>query len=153
MASSPRASRGAGQRADGTAVSAEVPELAELEAVVMNQVWHLGKATVREVLDALNETEPRVRAYTTIMTIMRRLHTKGMLERERHDRTDVYTPVVTREGYAHRRAQRQVEILVNEYGDAALAAFARQIEQLGPDKLAALRRFGDQAESGVEITN
>lgn len=133
---------------NGASIPAEVPELAELEAIVMNQVWSLGRATVREVLEALNETEPRARAYTTIMTIMRRLHAKGMLVRERHDRTDVYAPALTREAYAHRRARRQVEILVSEYGDAALAAFASRIEHLGPDRLAALRRLAARAESG-----
>lgn len=145
MGSSPRTDR----RANGASVPAEVPELAELEAIVMNQVWNLGRATVRDVLEALNETEPRARAYTTIMTIMRRLHAKAMLKRERHDRTDVYTPVLTREGYAHRRARRQVEILVDEYGDAALAAFASRIEHLDPDRLAALRQLAEQAEAST----
>lgn len=152
MASSPRAARKENRRAPSGTGRAEVPELHELEAAVMDQVWRLEKATVRDVLEALNEAEPRARAYTTIMTIMRRLHTKGMLERERHDRTDVYTPVVTREGYAHRRARRQVEDLVNEFGDAALAAFARQVERLRPEKLEALRRLARQAEAGSERT-
>jgi predicted transcriptional regulator len=148
MAASTRAARAAGHRVDASAAPADVPELHELEAVVMDQVWRMGKGTVREVLEALNEAEPRVRAYTTIMTIMRRLHTKGLLERERRDRTDIYTPALTREGYAHRRARRQVELLVDEYGDAALAAFARKVEGLSPARLAALRRLAERAESG-----
>ena len=136
-----------GQRTTVAVASAEVPELHELEAVVMDQVWRMGKGTVREVLGALNDAEPRARAYTTVMTIMRRLHAKGLLDRERHDRADVYTPAVTRAGYAQRRAYRQAEILVDEYGDAALAAFLAQVERLDPERLSAVRQLVRQAES------
>ncbi len=145
MAPRPKAAQETGQR---TAVaSAEIPELHELEAVVMDQVWRMGKGTVREVLGALNDAEPRARAYTTVMTIMRRLHAKGLLDRERHDRADMYTPSLTRAEYAQRRACRQAEVLVAEYGDAALAAFLAQVEHLAPERLAAVRQLVRQAES------
>ena len=52
-------------------------------------VWRLGEATVRDVLVQLNAESGRERAYTTVMTIMRRLDAKGVLERERDGKTDV----------------------------------------------------------------
>ena len=50
------------------------PRLHELEALVMEQVWRRETATVRDVMDAINESAPKPRAYTTVMTIMDRLH-------------------------------------------------------------------------------
>ena len=43
------------------------PPLHELEALVMDEVWRQGQATVREVLTALNR-DTKERAYTTVMT-------------------------------------------------------------------------------------
>ena len=56
------------------------PALHELEAEVMNAVWDLGEASVRQVVDALNPTAAKPRAYTTYMKILGRLHTKGLLD-------------------------------------------------------------------------
>jgi predicted transcriptional regulator len=119
----------------------DVPELFELEAEVMEQMWRAGKATVREVLTALNETGTKARAYTTIMTTMRRLFAKGMLERDRYDRTDTYRPKMSKDEYIHARARIQVEALVSEYGDVALVNFARQVGMLPPTKLQTLREM------------
>ncbi len=106
----------------------------------MDEVWKRGQATVREVLEALNEHE-KPRAYTTVMTIMSRLADKGMLERLRSGKTDVYSPVLSRDGYARARARDQAGALVAEFGDIALAQFARQVESLDPGRLAELRRM------------
>src|SRR5690242_6209735 len=54
------------------------PPLHELEAEVMDEMWRREEATVRAVIDALNDRAPKPRAYTTFMTIMSRLHTKGL---------------------------------------------------------------------------
>lgn len=122
----------------------DVPELFELEEVVMDHMWRVDKATVREMLEAINETGPRERAYTTILTTVRRLYAKGFLRRERHDRTDTYMAALSREDYVSARARSQVEALVSEYGDVALANFARQVEGLDPAKLSALRKMAGQ---------
>jgi predicted transcriptional regulator len=121
---------------------AAVPELHELEAVIMGQMWRLEAATVREVLNAVNEAETRDRAYTTVLTTMRRLYDKGFLARERRpDRTDVYTLAMTREHYFYTLVRNRVEALVGEFGDLALANFARQVERLSPERLDALRKL------------
>lgn len=116
------------------------PPLHELESLVMDAVWEQGKATVREVLTTLNEGE-KVRAYTTVMTIMARLDSKGLLSRERHGKTDLYTPVMTRDEYLAARAEAQVEALVREFGDLALAQFAEKVGRLDAARLVALRKL------------
>ena len=119
------------------------PALHELEAEVMNGVWDSGRAevTVREMMDVLNAHTKSPRAYTTYMTIMRRLDDKGLLTRRRDGKTDFYRPVHGRDEYADLRARAGVDELVERYGDVALAHFARQMGELDPDRRRQLQRL------------
>ena len=117
------------------------PPLHELEAEVMEVVWERGESSVREVMQALNADTPKERAYTTYMTIMARLDAKGMLERRRQGKTDLYTSRYARDQYADMRAQAELESVVNQYGEVALAHIARQMEALDPQHRRALQRM------------
>jgi predicted transcriptional regulator len=117
------------------------PPLHELEAEVMDEMWERDEAAVRDVMEALNARAPKPRAYTTYMTIMMRLDSKGLLRRTRSGRTDFYRPVYSREEYADLRAQAEVDSLVDQFGDVALSHFARQMAQLDPNRRRALQRL------------
>src|SRR5437588_11112475 len=106
------------------------PALHELEAEIMEEVWRQGETTVRLVMDALNRKAKPPRAYTTYMTVMRRLADKGVLERQRSGRHDSYEPTLTRDQYRERRAGAEVRGLVDRFGDAALAQFAQTLSGL-----------------------
>jgi predicted transcriptional regulator len=117
------------------------PALHELEHEVMEEIWGRGEATVRDVQEALNARAEKTRAYTTLLTVMTRLDAKGMLVRRREGRLDVYAPAIAREDYLRARAESQVAALVEDYGDLALAHFARHIGRLDADRLETLRRL------------
>jgi predicted transcriptional regulator len=117
------------------------PALFELETEVMEEVWRQGRTNVRAVMEALNKKRKKDRAYTTYMTIMARLHSKGLLEREREGRTDVYWPHLSREEYQQARAAQQVSEMMDEFGGVALVHFAREIDKLDPARLRQLRRL------------
>jgi predicted transcriptional regulator len=119
------------------------PPLHELESEVMEAVWSSDQdeVTVREMMDALNKRTKHPRAYTTYMTIMRRLDTKGLLTRRREGKTDIYRPVWSREQYADLRAQAGVSQLVEQYGELALGHFARQMAELDPGRRRQLQRL------------
>jgi predicted transcriptional regulator len=117
------------------------PPLGELEADVMEQLWRQGEATVRSVLEVLNAGAEKARAYTTVMTVMGNLDRKGLLTRRRKGRADVYRPVMSREAYLDARARAEAGALVGRYGDAALMAFAREMERLDPRQRRQLRRL------------
>lgn len=106
----------------------------------MDEVWRQGEATVRAVLTALNR-DTKERAYTTVMTIMSRLDRKGLLTRTRTGKSDLYRPVMSRGDYLDARAEAEVEALVEEFGDVALAHFAEQVEGLDRKQLRALREL------------
>ena len=117
------------------------PPLHELEAEVMDQVWERGEASVREVMEALNAVADKARAYTTYMTIMARLDGKGLLERRRQGKTDLYSPRYTRDEYSDLRARAELDSFVDQFGDVALAHIARQLAGLDPRRRRALQRL------------
>ena len=118
------------------------PPLHELESEVMEEVWRQdAPTTVRTIMDALNRRADKQRAYTTIMTIMRRLDAKRLLSREREGKTDIYAARMARDEYFAARARAEVGALVDEYGDAALVHFARHIQGLDPKRRDQLRRL------------
>jgi predicted transcriptional regulator len=114
----------------------------DLEAEVMAEVWRQGReVTVRDVMEGINERAGRERAYTTFMTIMRRLASKALLERRRDGRTDFYRARLTEDEYRTARARAEASALVERYGDAALAAFASAIHGLDPEHRSMLRKL------------
>ena len=117
------------------------PPLHELEAEVMEELWSSGEAPVRAVMEALNSRASKPRAYTTYMTIMARLHRKGMLVRRREGKTDFYAPSQSRDEYLAVRARTEVADLVAQYGDVALSNFAQQMAGLDPARRRALQRL------------
>jgi BlaI family penicillinase repressor len=61
------------------------------ELEIMKVIWPLGRATVRDVYDALRER--RTVAYTTVQTMMNILETKGHLKKEPGEKAQTYAPV------------------------------------------------------------
>lgn len=117
------------------------PAVGDLEREVLELTWTHGELTVREALEELNTASERERAYTTVMTVMGNLRRKGLLHCRREGRTDVYVPAVTREAYAQARAPLDVAALVQQYGDVALANFARELAELDDERRDELRRL------------
>lgn len=69
--------------------------LGRLEMQIMNVVWDKGNATVHDVKDAISRG--RKPAYSTILTMMRKLEVKGYLSHDVDDRTYVYRPIISRQ--------------------------------------------------------
>jgi predicted transcriptional regulator len=117
------------------------PPLPELETEVMERVWALGEATVHAVRDELNARSEKQRAYTTVMTVMARLYAKGLLKKEHRGRRDYFVATLSRDEYLDARAESDVETLVAEYGDIALAHFAAHVAKLDPSRRRKLARL------------
>ena len=107
----------------------------------MEHVWASGESSVRAAMDALNARAAGPRAYTTYMTVLSRLHAKGMLERRREGKSDHYRPSMSRDEYRQRRAGAEVQALVDDYGETVFPQFARQLARLDPERLAELERL------------
>ena len=73
--------------------------LGRLELQIMSVVWQRGKATVHDVRDVL--CRGRKPAYSTILTMMRKLEAKGYLGHEVRERAYVYHPTISRKAVRH----------------------------------------------------
>lgn len=126
----------------------EFPGMSDLEREVMEVVWKsAGEVSVRQVAELVNAEGEKQRAYTTYMTILSRLDDKGIVERRREGKSDMYRPTATRKAYLEGRARTEVDALVGEYGEIALAQFARQVSEVSPDEAARLRKLAEDDRS------
>ena len=105
----------------------------ELEAVVMDRIWSRdGTTTVRDIFDEL--AAEREIAYTTVMSTMDNLHTKGWLARERDGKAYRYWPALSREQHS---AQLMREAL--DGGGRSDLVLSHFLEQISPEESARLR--------------
>lgn len=120
--------------------------LGPLETAVMVRLWKRKRATVRDVVEDLGRS--RSLAYTTVMTIMTRLHAKGLLVRERDGKTYVYRPAFSRAEHRARLSRDLARGLVHEFGDVALAAFAAELGTVDASHRSALRKLAERDRRG-----
>jgi len=73
----------------------EPDRLTDQELEIMKIVWDRGTASVRDVYE--NLLKHRKVAYTTVMTMMNILETKGFLDKSAGDRAYLYTPTRPRQ--------------------------------------------------------
>ncbi|QIV79708.1 BlaI/MecI/CopY family transcriptional regulator [Mycolicibacterium frederiksbergense] len=108
----------------------------QLEAKIMDHMWSRGRSapvTVRDVLVELSAE--RDIAYTTVMSTMDNLHTKGWLGRERHSRAYRYQATMTRE--EHSAHLMSAVLAGGGRPDLVLKYF---VEQMDNDESATIRR-------------
>jgi len=76
------------------------PKLARLELQILEALWALGKASIREIQEKFPEPRP---AYTTIQTTVYRLESKGAVRRVRKiSNAHIFEPLVARDVARHR---------------------------------------------------
>jgi predicted transcriptional regulator len=106
--------------------------LGPLGSAVMRVVWERGEATVGTVTDVLNSTSARRHAYTTVMTVMSRLHERGMLSRAKRGRGFVYTATGAEDELLSSMSGRAVDQVLARYGTAAMRHFAARLGEIDP---------------------
>lgn len=116
--------------------------LGELEGAVMDALWDRGELSTPEVHNLVGAS--RGLAYTTILTVLQRLHRKGLAARRESGKLHVYAPALSREAFARQRGQDLASTLV-QLGEAGVAAFFVEAEKLDPQVVAVLRRQLEQA--------
>src|SRR5262245_1592200 len=76
------------------------PKLARLELQILEVLWDLGKASIREIQEKFPAPGP---AYTTIQTTVYRLERKKAVHRVRKiGNADIFEPIVARDAARHR---------------------------------------------------
>lgn len=117
--------------------------LGETEMEVLHHVWDLGEATVADVRERILEN--RDVAYTTIMTVMKKLAEKGYLDYHKEGRSYVYQPAQEPNEVQHSLLRRLMD-KVFEGSPSALVQTLVKREDLSYDERAEIRALIDALE-------
>jgi BlaI family penicillinase repressor len=79
-----------------TKITMNIKELTRAEEQIMQVLWDLKKAFVKEVIAQLPEPKP---AYNTVSTIIRILETKGFIDHTAFGKSHQYHPIISKEAY------------------------------------------------------
>jgi len=128
--------------AEDSAAAAGRRAAGQLEAAVL--------AVLQEAGSPLSPAEVRERiggslAYTTVVTILSRLHAKGVLDRHKAGRAFLYSPVADQPGLAARRMARVLDSETDR--EAVLARFVSSLSDSDEELLR--RMLGDPGPGGA----
>ncbi len=89
-------------------------ELTKAEEEVMQQLWTLEKAFVKDIVAEMPEPKP---AYNTVSTIVRILQDKGLVDHRTMGKSHEYFPVISKEAYS----KYKMEKLMTGYFDGSFS--------------------------------
>ena len=115
----------------------------ELQRAIIEIVWELGEASVRDVWERLRKKKEMV--YTTVLTSMQRLERDGWLKHRMEGNKNIYIPTKTRAQAGAGSVRKFIHKMFN--GNAVLL-FQRLVEEneLSPKELQELKKLIDKKE-------
>lgn len=119
--------------------------LYDREVEVMQVLWEKGSATVAEVRDALADEM----AYTTVLTVLRRLEEKGYVSHEEEGRAHRYYPAVERQQVRESALERLTRRLFQGSPELLLTHLVSR-RKLSADELRRLKALVDEQLSKEE---
>ena len=113
-------------------------KLGDVQLELMKIIWAQGKATVRQVTDAM--ARKRRLAYSTVLTMLRDLERKGILVHDVDGRTYVYRPTVSRK-WVTTGVIKDIKKRLFGNSAEALVLHLLEIEKLAPDELEHMKQM------------
>lgn len=118
-------------------------ELTKAEEQIMQILWKLEKAFVKEIINELTEPKP---AYNTVSTIIRILEKKGFVSHESLGNSHRYFPIIDKDEYAKKFMSGFVHKYFSDSYREMVSFFARE-NNLSLKELEDLKKF---VESQIE---
>ena len=112
--------------------------LGPLETEILNIIWELGCATVKQVHEYILSDPDRELAYTSVTTVLRRLAQKGWLTCDESQRAFVWRPLVSREQANILQAHQQLNQFLAVGNPDVVAAFADSLDSASLDQIEAI---------------
>lgn len=112
--------------------------LGPLEFEILNLIWDLGTATVKQVHDQILANPDRELAYTSVTTVLNRLTKKGWLACDKQNRSFVWRPLVSREQANSLWAYDQLQQFLAVGNPDTVAAFADHLDQASIEQIEAI---------------
>ena len=101
--------------------------LGDLQGAVMEIFWRRESATVREVADELNKR--RSLAYTTVLTLVSRLWSRGLLAREPEGRGFRYRAAKSRDEFLAELSDELIDRLFADFGAIGVARLGERLNE------------------------
>ena len=119
--------------------------LYDREVEVMQVLWERGSATVAEVREALEDEM----AYTTVLTVLRRLEEKGYVTHEEEGRAHRYLPAIEPQAARESALERLVSRLFHGSPEMLLTHLVSS-RKLSPEERRRLRELVDDPPGAEE---
>jgi predicted transcriptional regulator len=112
--------------------------LGRLETEILQIVWELGAATVKDVHDRILTDPDRELAYASVTTVLNRLTHKGWLECDRQERSFVWQPLLSEAEAQSIQAYEQLQQFLAVGNPDIVAAFADKLDLASIDQIEAI---------------
>jgi len=89
-----------------------------LEAKILELLWEGEELSIKEVQQRL-EAEKKVN-FNTVMTVMKRLVDKGVLQKRTKGRTSFFKPIQSRDEFFEAQSKKLTENLLDEFGGVVI---------------------------------
>ncbi len=113
-------------------------QLGRVQLLIMQVLWEKGRATARQITDAINVTEPI--AHSTVQTLLRGLADKGSVSHESEGRTFVFFPLVEEDKFK-RNATRDLVERVFGGNAGSLVAHLLKNENVSHEEIHEIRKL------------
>lgn len=120
----------------------KAPEISKAEWQILNVLWKRGESSNREVFDDLQNDW----TYSTVKTVVDRMHRKGLLLRRNLHGINVYTTNVSRPQAMARWLRFFADHILGVDSDTAVAMFAKS-EHIDAKELAELRKLAESIKT------
>jgi BlaI family penicillinase repressor len=128
-------------------MEANRPSLSEAELIVLKALWNQGPGTVRQ-LSAVVNRRGRKWAYTTVLTLLRRLQAKGYVRSDTSRQAHVYHPAASKDDLIRSRLKDVADQLCegaptplvlalvegHRFSEEEIARFRQVLDQSGDKK-------------------
>ena len=118
----------------------DIKKLAPREEQIMQALWELKKAFVKDIVEWLPEPKPH---YNSVSTMVRILQDRGYIGHEAYGRTHQYYPILQKDDY---QAQVVDEVADKYFGNSfsQMVTYFAQQEKISKEELADILRKIDQ---------
>lgn len=106
-------------------------KLTNKEEEIMQILWKLKKAFVKEIMAAITDEQPH---YNTLSTIVRNLEEKGFVSHNAFGNTHQYYPIVSIEDYRKRFMNTAIDTYFNSSYKNMVSFFAKE-EKISANEL------------------
>lgn len=101
----------------------DLKELTKAEDQIMQILWQLEKAFVKDIIEVMPKPKP---AYNTVSTIVRILETKGFVDHNTYGKTHEYFPIITKESYTRFYLNNMIKGYFNGSFQNLVSFFAKE---------------------------